>query len=84
MKQISGRVAGWGLTSSGGKPSPHLKEITLPVISREQCLEESDITFRLYLTDDKFCVGHLNSSSGVCQGRFKGNSSLVKRIKQEK
>lgn len=63
-----GRVAGWGLTSSGGKPSEHLKIVELPSIERGQCIRESDIGFRPQITPDKFCAGHLDTNVSVCQG----------------
>lgn len=70
MKKFLGRVAGWGLTQSGGKPSPQLKIVELPSILRSKCLEDSDIGFRPQITSDKFCAGLLNSNVSVCQGKF--------------
>lgn len=65
-----GRVAGWGLTSSGGKPSPVLKIVDLPSVDRATCVAESDIGFRPQITPDKFCAGLLNSNVSVCQGKY--------------
>lgn len=62
-----GRVAGWGLESSNGLPSPVLKYIELPVIEREQCRAESNEHFVPFITSDKFCAGYLTGRS-VCQG----------------
>lgn len=63
-----GRVAGWGLTQSGGSPSPVLKVVELPAINRTQCLADSDIGFRPLITPDKFCAGIWNGNVSVCQG----------------
>lgn len=63
-----GRVAGWGLTESGGKPSPVLKITELPVVDRQTCLANSPITFRPQVTSDKFCAGFAGLGVGVCQG----------------
>lgn len=62
-----GRVAGWGLEESSGKPSPVLKVIELPVVTREQCKRTSTQEFIPYITNDKFCAGYLTGVS-VCQG----------------
>lgn len=70
LNKFLGRVAGWGLTQSGGKPSPQLKIVELPAILRSKCLEDSDIGFRPQITSDKFCAGLLNSNVSVCQGNF--------------
>lgn len=66
----NGRVAGWGLTSSGGQPSPVLKIVELPSVDRAKCLAESDIGFRPQITPDKFCAGLLNANVSVCQGKL--------------
>lgn len=63
-----GRVAGWGLTSSGGKPSEVLKIVEIPVIERAKCISDSSPGFRPQITPDKFCAGLLNSAVSVCQG----------------
>lgn len=62
-----GRAAGWGLESSNGLPSPVLKLIELPVVSREECIAKSNPTFVPFITADKFCAGYLTGLS-VCQG----------------
>lgn len=62
-----GRVAGWGLESPNGLPSPFLKLIELPVIDRNNCIVESNPHFVPFITEDKFCAGYLTGSS-VCQG----------------
>lgn len=65
-----GRIAGWGKAMSGGSPSEILKIVELPTIDRAQCIAESDIEFRPFITPDKFCAGLLNSNVSICQGQF--------------
>lgn len=65
-----GRVSGWGLSESGGKPSETLRSVELPAITRAECLIESKVLFRPNVTVDKFCAGYLNSNKGVCDGEF--------------
>lgn len=67
---FKGRLAGWGLTTSGGSPSEILKFVELPVIGRSQCISESDIRYRPYITADKFCAGYLDSNVSACQGEI--------------
>lgn len=75
---VYGRVAGWGLESTNGLPSPVLKLIELPVIDRNKCIIESNPNFVPFITDDKFCAGYLNGSS-VCQGDS-GAGLVIARI----
>lgn len=64
---LVGNVVGWGLEQSSGLPSPILKKIELPVVSREECRSKTPSTFHKFITSDKFCAGHLTGVS-VCQG----------------
>lgn len=78
-----GRVAGWGLTASSGQLSNELKSIELPVVEREACLVSLTRPNRRFVTDDKYCVGFLNMSVGVCQGDS-GGGLLFPRIEGDK
>lgn len=62
----TGRVAGWGLEANNGQPSPLLKVIELPAVSRAECRANSSREFLPYITSDKFCAGYLTGIS-VCQ-----------------
>ncbi|XP_026471619.1 modular serine protease-like [Ctenocephalides felis] len=70
-----GKVAGWGLTEEHGEPSEWLQWITLPKVSKEDCLRESPHDFQPFIVDDKFCAGYLNGSS-VCRGDSGGGLSF--------
>lgn len=61
-----GRVAGFGLTTSGGSISTKLKIVSLPAVSRRQCLTISDND--QLLTSDKFCAGFVDLGVAVCEG----------------
>lgn len=75
-----GRVAGWGLTESGGQPSPILKIAELPVVDRQECLAGSPENFRPQVTNDKFCAGFLQQGVGVCQGDSGGGLVFPEKI----
>lgn len=77
-----GRVAGWGLEESSGLPSPVLKVIDLPAISRTECRAKSNKEFLPYITSDKFCAGYLTGVS-VCQGDSGGGLVFPKNIGQK-
>lgn len=79
-----GRVAGWGLTESGGRPSPILKIVELPVVDRQQCVRESPEDFRPQITADKFCAGHLRSGVSVCQGDSGGGLVFPQDVRGRK
>lgn len=55
-----GRVAGWGLEANSGQPSPLLKVVELPAVSRSECRASSNREFLPYITSDKFCAGKQN------------------------
>lgn len=76
-----GRVAGWGLTSSSGQPSPILKIIELPVVDRPKCIADSPEDFIPQITPDKFCAGLLGSGVGVCQGDSGGGLVFPQKVK---
>ncbi|ENN81797.1 hypothetical protein YQE_01804, partial [Dendroctonus ponderosae] len=62
-------VAGWGYTTSSGKPSTVLQEIDLPYVSNEQCRTELSPDFaQKYLLSDKLCAGYVNKNMSVCRG----------------
>lgn len=63
-----GRVAGWGLEKSGGRPSDRLKMIEVPAIDRRECRKQLSRNFRPFLTSDKFCAGEKNQGIGLCLG----------------
>lgn len=77
-----GRVAGWGLEEANGLPSPQLKLIELPAVSRQECREKSNREFVPYITSDKFCAGFLTGVS-VCQGDSGGGLAFSKVINQK-
>ncbi|XP_031618112.1 modular serine protease-like [Contarinia nasturtii] len=77
-----GFTAGWGLEASNGQPSPVLKKIELPVVSREECKDKSSPEFANFITSDKFCAGHLTGVS-VCQGDSGGGLVFPQTVRQK-
>lgn len=55
------KVVGWGQTIAGDQPSEELKELSIPVISYDQCYEQVPKDFRRYITHDKVCAGFLET-----------------------
>lgn len=79
-----GRVAGWGLEQSNGNPSDKLKTIELPVVDRIKCRKELSLSFRPFLTSDKFCVGEKHLGVGLCLGDSGGGMVFAKDPKSFK
>lgn len=65
---LMGKVAGWGLTSSGGAASHELKVVDLPTVGYDECVANANIEFRRFVTSDKFCAGYLNRGVSACAG----------------
>lgn len=60
-----GRLAGWGDTRRDGRrPSPMLKIIEVPAVSKAECIERMRNT--TIVTSDTLCAGHLNGGVGAC------------------
>lgn len=77
-----GTAAGWGLVESNGRPSEVLKKIELPVVSREDCRDNSSPEFANFITSDKFCAGYLTGAS-VCQGDSGGGLVFPQTVGQK-
>ncbi|XP_063918420.1 uncharacterized protein LOC135133831, partial [Zophobas morio] len=74
-------VSGWGYTREfTGRPDV-LKELEVPLISDQQCIEGLPEDDTEYVTGDKFCAGFLNSSTSVCKGDS-GGGLVAKRDKR--
>ncbi|XP_062698696.1 modular serine protease [Aedes albopictus] len=78
-----GRVAGWGLTVSGGELSPNLKVVDIPTVDYYTCRDFSPVSYRPFLTGDKFCAGEPKTGTSVCQGDSGGGFALTKEISGE-
>ncbi|RZB39484.1 Trypsin domain containing protein, partial [Asbolus verrucosus] len=63
-----GHVTGWGFTSENANPSEELRELRLPLVTREQCSQNLPEDYEIYLTYDKFCAGYLDKGVGICKG----------------
>jgi secreted trypsin-like serine protease len=67
-RKIFGHVSGWGYTIEYKQPSEVLKELEVPLINYEQCIQELPEDYEKFMTDDKLCAGYLNSGTSVCRG----------------
>lgn len=76
---LVGKVAGWGLESSGGNSSTQLKIIDLPAIEYFECKRKLSIELRPFISGDKFCAGYTNGQS-VCSGDSGGGLVFPKQI----
>lgn len=84
MSGSIGMLAGWGPTKPGLDLSPDLNVIGLPIIERNMCIEESDKSFRPFITKDKFCAGYKDLYIGVCPGDAGGGLVFPKIINERK
>jgi secreted trypsin-like serine protease len=55
-------VIGWGLTSEGGAASSALRQVSVPVVSQEDCAEA------YVLTPNMICAGFPEGGRDSCQG----------------
>lgn len=58
-------ISGWGVTESG-YPSPQLKKILVPLVSRETC--NSPASYDGHVTDKMICAGVDQGGKDSCQG----------------
>lgn len=57
-------VAGWGTTSEGGTISNTLLKVSLPMVSKETCLQ----AYPGQITDRMICAGYGDGGKDSCQG----------------
>lgn len=76
---MEGIVSGWGQIESSGELSNSLKILNLPTVDFLQCRNASAPSFRKYITNDKFCAGHLTGES-VCRGDSGGGLVIPRQI----
>ncbi|XP_040896211.1 trypsin-like [Toxotes jaculatrix] len=61
------RVAGWGLTKTGGKVVVEMQVVEVPIINLKVCKEQwKEIQFNL--PDNVICAGGYGTNKGFCQG----------------
>jgi secreted trypsin-like serine protease len=59
------RVAGWGLTREGGKPSHVLRHVSIPILRGADCRRAYGSSFR---STSMLCAGALKGGKDSCQG----------------
>jgi len=65
-------IIGWGVTTEGGRPSDHLREVDVPVISNVDCDQYYDT-----ITDSMLCAYITGGGKDSCQGDS-GGPALVR------
>lgn len=58
-------VTGWGTTSSGGPTSPTLRQVSLPIVSTQQC---QATPYGSKISQNMICAGYVTGGKDSCQG----------------
>lgn len=62
-------VAGWGRLSEDGQIAHVVRQVTIPIISKEYCESEYiTIGFSQYLNECQLCAGYKRGGKDACQG----------------
>lgn len=69
-------VSGWGRRSENGPTSHVLRQLQVPRIRTQQCVEDSGVA----LTENMFCAGYIEGQQDSCKGDSGG--PLVTKYKQ--
>jgi secreted trypsin-like serine protease len=64
ISNFSGIALGWGRISSQGSFSDQLREVSLPIVSFQRCVESTSYT----VTKNMFCAGYPNGGKDACEG----------------
>lgn len=60
-------ASGWGTLEEDGKPACILQEVTLPVMSNEDC-KKTNYSSKM-ISDNMLCAGYLEGKKDSCQVR---------------
>ncbi|XP_058444136.1 transmembrane protease serine 9-like [Malaya genurostris] len=72
-----GIVTGWGTTTQGGDVSSTLQEVTVPVMSNEECRKSAYGETRI--TDNMLCAGYPEGEKDSCQGDSGGPLHIISK-----
>jgi len=64
ISTYTGTVLGWGAISHNGIYSDQLREVSLPVVSFQTCVESTDYI----VTENMFCAGYPEGGKDACHG----------------
>uniref|UniRef100_A0A6B0VD28 limulus clotting factor C n=1 Tax=Ixodes ricinus TaxID=34613 RepID=A0A6B0VD28_IXORI len=62
----TGVVAGWGRTTYNGESSSDLREVSLPIVSNQECSRVFQDVVKI--TDGMICAGDITGKKDACQG----------------
>jgi hypothetical protein len=65
---MKGVVTGWGVTEPYGPPSDVLNEVTVPIISNDEC--RMTAYGKKKITDNMICAGFHEGKKDSCQVRI--------------
>ncbi|XP_031329891.1 serine protease gd-like isoform X1 [Photinus pyralis] len=72
-----GDVVGWGYDQYG-RITDELMQITMPVVTRETCVQSFPQFYARYTSSTTYCAGHKNGSS-VCNGDSGGGMVFLRK-----
>lgn len=79
--QLECKLAGWGVTDmENPQSSPHLMEVTLPWLQRNECnqlFDRDPSTSWIQITNDNLCFGQAAGGIDACQGDSGGSISCI-------
>lgn len=64
----SGTAVGYGSTDKSTGHSDVLRQVEIPIVSKEDCLDSDMNFFGKHLFPGNFCAGELGVQRGVCSG----------------
>jgi len=64
ISNITGTVLGWGRMASSGGFSDQLREVSLPVVSFQTCVNSTEYV----VTENMFCAGYPEGGKDACDG----------------
>ncbi|CAG2158278.1 unnamed protein product [Oppiella nova] len=73
-----GTLVGWGTTSQGGKPSPVLQEVEVPISELEDCAKRysSLLTVSDQINENQLCASYPSGGKDSCQGDSGGSLTV--------
>jgi secreted trypsin-like serine protease len=68
MNQGMGTAVGFGSTDKTTDHSNVLREVEIPIVGHEVCIDSDSDFFSKHLFSTNFCAGQIGVSKGVCRG----------------
>lgn len=65
---LFGTAVGYGSTDKSKAASDVLRQVEIPIVTHEECLDSDNHFFSKHLFSGNFCAGELEVERGVCSG----------------